>query len=171
MQILNINQSTHFIQKPLFGSGDLFIYSLKKRWIPEISEIEHYSNETFWRKRNFIKLLKQPNILGYVIVKLRKVVGFVLYQMNEEQIDILNLCVHPEYQKQGIGSRLINKLISNHYRSKIVFEIREHNIEAQKFLKKNGFIVNGVLKNHFQDHWPDGTSNIEDGYIFRYYEE
>lgn len=72
------------------------------------------------------------HIIGYIcaeqIKEARHLVNFETSQMEEEPVPaecgVLYLWVHPNYRKQGIGTRLTDTARANLYKSKIVFRSR-----------------------------------------------
>jgi [ribosomal protein S18]-alanine N-acetyltransferase len=160
---------TQFVQKPIKAFGDIFVYTMRKKWLPGILEIESESSENFWGRKDFKQLMKQPSVKGYVAVKLTKVVGFVVYEKTKNHLNMLNLAVSKNYRRRGIGSLLLTRLknVLNPQRSKLSVTVRESNLTTQLFLKSNEFIATGVLRNYFHDHFETETE-IEDAYNFKY---
>jgi len=72
--------------------------------------------------------------------------------------------VHPEFQRDGVGRSLINKLkskLSYERRNRITLKVRESNLDAQLFFRAMGFQAVEVLRNHYQEC-------SEDAYLMRY---
>jgi len=66
----------------------------------------------------------------------------MIYELMRNRIHVLNLAVHPDYQRRGVGSQMVAKLIgklSAQRRSRVVLEVRETNVPAQLFFRENGF--------------------------------
>lgn len=166
--MLNVYGQTHFCMKPT--KGGMFVYWMRKNYIPDMLEIEAYSSENFWGRKDFQNLLSQVNIQGYVVSRLNKVVGFLMYELLDEELVILNLGVHPEYRREGVGSMLLDRLKSRlKQRKRIVFDVRETNLPTQIFLKENGFRATNVMRAYFQDYWlEDGPVEVEDAYSFEW---
>lgn len=63
-----------------------------------------------------------------------------------------NLCVHPDYRKQGIAKTLLETLIKGARDAKLSFitlEVRESNIPAIKLYEGFGFTKVGERKNYY----------------------
>lgn len=93
----------------------------------DYKEVEHLVRESFWNiyrpgcTDHFIvhNLRHHPSYikdLGYLIEEDDKIIAYIAYSLGgiyiggEKIIDALNLgpvCVHPEYQKQGYGKKII----------------------------------------------------------------
>jgi ribosomal-protein-alanine N-acetyltransferase len=136
---------------------------LIRRDMPEVLPIERASFEFPWSENDFINALRQRNIIGMVAELDEVVVGYMIYELHPNRIYLWSLAVHPEFRRQGVGSALIEKLVSKLYqkRSRINVEVRETNLDAQLFFRGSGFRAVGVIR----DRYPETT---EDAYLFVY---
>ena len=76
---------------------------------------------------------------GYVATIRRFVVGFIVYDnRGRDTAQILSLAVHKSDRRQGIGGLLLNRIIRLP-RREIVARIDERNLDAQLFLRAQGF--------------------------------
>lgn len=88
----------------------------------------------------------------------------MVYELHKEKMVVLNLAVHTDYLRQGLGTILTDKLkskLSTHRRTLIEFSIRESNSVGQMFFSANGFMATKVLREEYED-------NGEDGYRMEY---
>lgn len=140
--------------------------------LPHLLEIERSSKETFWDKDDFKELVKiENNIVGKVVEVDEAIVGYMVFQLDMEQIDLLNLTIKTEYRRTGYASNLIDHLKSklNSVRKTIRAEVRESNLQGQLFLKKNGFICTDILPFWFEDYVNDKEPpRLESAYLFYY---
>ena len=94
-----------------------------------------------WTLDNFIKLLQLPSTLGWMNDK-----GFILISDLQECAEILTFAVLPEYQKQGIGTILMQEMLSwakQHNKERIFLEVAADNTSALSLYKKMGFVETG----------------------------
>ncbi len=76
---------------------------------------------------------------GYVATIRRFVVGFIVYDnRGRDTAQILSLAVHKSDRRQGIGGLLLDRLIRLP-RREIVVRVDERNLDAQLFLRVQGF--------------------------------
>lgn len=149
--------------------------------LASIMEIEKSSEETFWNKTDFKELVRiENNISGKVIEIADEIVGYMVYQLDIEQIDLLNLTIKPKFRKMGYASVFLDQLKKkiNPVRTSIRVEVRESNLPAQLLLKKNGFICTDILPFWFEDSYSDASfeedddycdlDKLESGYLFYY---
>jgi ribosomal-protein-alanine N-acetyltransferase len=70
------------------------------------------------------------------------VVGYCVCIVCVDYVDILNICIHPDYQRLGLGSVLLDyqteQLTISGIKS-ILLEVRESNLAAILYYEKNGF--------------------------------
>ncbi len=142
----------------------LHIRWMIRRDMPEVLEIENESFEFPWTDEDFIRCLRQRNCIGMVAEAEGRVLGFVIYELHNTRIHLLNFAVAPQYRRQGVGTRMIEKLVSklsHQRRTRIALEVRETNLAAQLFFRENGFRAVSVLKNFYED-------SPEDAYVMQY---
>jgi ribosomal-protein-alanine N-acetyltransferase len=135
-----------------------------RRDMPETLAIEAASFEFPWLEDDFIRCLRQRNCIGMTAEHDEHVVGFMIYELNKNRIQLLNFAVLPEMRRQGIGTQIIRKLIgkiSRQNRTRILLELRETNLAAQLFFRKNGFWAISVLRDYYEE-------TPEDAYLMQY---
>src|SRR3954454_18099545 len=87
-----------------------------------------------------------------------KVVGFMIYELHKNKLHILNFAVHPSWRRLGVGAQMVAKLISklsSHRRTRITLEVRETNLPAQLFFRKQEFRALRVLRSFYEDSGED----------------
>lgn len=77
--------------------------------------------------------------------------GFIHINELDEVIDIINIVVDPHERKKGIGTLLLDYVISEAKETvkMITLEVSENNKEAQKFYEKFGFEIINIRKNYY----------------------
>ncbi len=138
-----------------------------RRDMPQIVAIEQQCFEFLWDEETFIRCLRQRNIIGMVIepdVKTHKgrsndinePAGYMIYELHRNRLHLLNFATHPDYQRQGYGTALMDKLKSKLYpdanrRNRLMLEVRESNLVAQQFFRACGLRATHVLRNYFEE--------------------
>ena len=83
-----------------------------------------------------------------------KIAGFVDYMITFNSATISQIAVLPNYRKKGLGSKLLEEMEKSFPKEiddvveTITLEVRESNINAISFYKKNGY-ENVVIKKHY----------------------
>jgi len=135
-----------------------------RRDLAEVQAIERQCFEFPWQEEDFRSCLDQRNCIGMVAEHGDRLVGFMIYEHQRHRIHVLNFAVAPDYQRRGVGTQMLAKLIGklrSQRRSRIVLEVRETNLAAQLFFRENGFRAVGVLRGFYQD-------TPEDAYVMQY---
>ena len=135
-----------------------------RRDMPEVLDIETRNFEFSWTEEDFIRCLRQRNCIGMVAEYDERVVGFMVYELHKNRLHILNFAVSPDFQRQGVGTAMVRKLIgklSPQRRNRILLEIRETNLGAQLFFRDEGFRAISVLRDFYDD-------TVEDAYLMQY---
>ncbi|MDO5139983.1 MAG: ribosomal protein S18-alanine N-acetyltransferase [Eubacteriales bacterium] len=95
--------------------------------------------------------------------KMIRVAGFGLLRCFDDA-EVVRIAVRGEYRREGIGSRLLEGLISEAKRrrvSGIFLEVRSSNLAAVSMYRRAGFTEEGIRKNYY-------SSPAEDALIMRY---
>ena len=83
-----------------------------------------------------------------------QIVGFMIYELNRNQLHVLNFAVRADFRRRGLGSQMLDKLVSKlsqQRRTRISLEVRESNLAAQLFFRKAGFRAISVLRDYYDD--------------------
>lgn len=129
------------------------------RWLiradlPQVLSIEQQSWEFPWTEEEFLDVLNpRHETVSMVAEKGFTIVGYMLYQLERDHFHLLNLAVHPDHRRQGIGAALMARMAKRigPVRTKIVADIRETNLPAQQFLRAIGMTATEVLRNFYED--------------------
>lgn len=111
----------------------------------DVLRIENSSFDTPWTEQDFLECLRQNNCIGMVAMSLDskcKVVGFMIYELHKSRLHLLKMVVDPDVRRNGVGSQMVSRLIdklSQQRRNEIRIEVSERNLNAQLFLKSQGF--------------------------------
>ena len=79
----------------------------------------------------------------FVIKYFDKKIGWLMFEENETDIDLIQIFIHPEYQGKGIGSKIINNLIiiGKDKNKEIILDVLKSNYKAKKLYLKLGFKI------------------------------
>ena len=119
--------------------------------LKEAYEIEKHTNPSPWSKENFFSSYE----VGHksLVCKIDNIiVGFIILSLINKEIHLLNLAVHTEHQKKGIGSLLMETMLKQASVMgvlKVYLEVRSKNEKAILFYKKYNFIKDAVRVNYY----------------------
>jgi ribosomal-protein-alanine N-acetyltransferase len=124
--------------------------------IPSILEIENVSFQNPWRASTFSGEIVNKGIsYPYVIVHriFERVIGYIIYWKIQEEVQISNFAIHPDFRGKGIGEAVMRAVIKTIQRDGGVYvflEVRPSNLSARTLYKKLGFIVLGTRRDYYQ---------------------
>lgn len=76
----------------------------------------------------------------------------IVVKLNENEYELKNIAVNPEFQGQGYGKQLIDFLFE-HYHGKVMYVGTGESLLTIPFYKKCGFIESHRIKNFFIDNY------------------
>ena len=76
----------------------------------------------------------------------------IVVKLNENEYELKNIAVNPEFQGQGYGKQLIDFLFE-HYHGKVMYVGTGESLLTIPFNKKCGFIESHRIKNFFIDNY------------------
>jgi len=140
------------------------------RWLirhdmPRVLAIERAAFEFPWTAQEFVRHLRQRNMIGMVAELDHRVAGYMLYELERQQIRLVNLAVDPTAQRRGFGTALVAHLLkklSPGRRPRLVTAVRETNLPAQQFFRACGLRAIGVWRSCYAD------VPGEDAYVFEW---
>ena len=138
--------------------------------VEDIASLEKLEDEThlsFWGVENYRRFLQEfPEYFGCksVLIKegaLRQLVGFYLARSLFENLEILKVGVYRAYQRQGIGTQLMESAYAEGIRRgcrRCFLEVRKSNHDAIQFYFLHKFRIAGTRINYY-------SNPVEDAWI------
>lgn len=126
-------------------------------------EIERVIYPNPWPKKTMKGCIKA----GYQSIKAQdpnhpnSIMAYAFLMVGYKESNILNIGVNPKFQRQSIGSKMLERLflISRiNQADNMWLEVRESNVAAIKLYEKHQFKVIGQRKNYYQYKNKDGNS-------------
>ena len=131
--------------------------------VQHIADIEKLCFSDPWSVNSIGSELRNPLSLWLVALEDGNVAGYVGSQTVLGEADMMNLAVHPDYRRRGVGEQLVLQLV-DHLRRQgshiLMLEVRASNEPAIALYKKLGFIQVGRRPNYY-------TKPKEDALILR----
>lgn len=107
-----------------------------------------------WSRQSIEAELDNENSLFYVAVEDGQVVGYIGMSFVLDEGYFYNVAVKADCRKNGVGSALIQTLVTHCRKNNFAFltlEVRESNAPARSLYEKFGFIKVGERKNYYSD--------------------
>jgi ribosomal-protein-alanine N-acetyltransferase len=131
--------------------------------IPAVHEVERLSFRTPWPAYAFEQELTGNRLARYVVARagsgpMERVVGFAGVWLMVDEAHITTFGVHPEWRRQGIGRRLLVRLLEladELHARRLTLEVRAGNLAAQALYRRFGFAVEGRRPRYYTDDGED----------------
>ena len=139
------------------------IVKMNSSHVPQIARLEEICFSEPWSEKSIASELENPLSLWLVALDGETVAGYIGSQTVMDETDMMNVAVHPEYRRQGIGEALVMALIRQLQQtgSRILsLEVRTSNVSARNLYEKLGFIQVGKRPRYYRNP-------REDAYILR----
>lgn len=121
--------------------------------LEEVARLEKICFSDPWNKEAFMEELRHELAIPLVAKLEEKIVGYTNLWHLDDQLEIANIAVSPEYRKEGIGERLMMKILQeakDKNCKSIILTVRESNIAAINLYIKFGFVEIGRRKRYYR---------------------
>ncbi len=124
------------------------------RWedLPQVMKVERAAYEFPWTEGIFRDCLRAGYCCHVLEDRGRMLVGHGIMALMAGECHLLNLCVHPRYQRRGLGRQLLQALleVARKGRAKVaLLEVRRSNTGAYALYHELGFNEIGLRKNYY----------------------
>jgi ribosomal-protein-alanine acetyltransferase len=135
--------------------------------IPHLEKLEKETKLSYWGEENYRRfLLEYPEYFGCKVVALdeegnERLAGFLLARSLFDYLEVLKVGVNPDYQRNGIGTQLMEAAYSEGVRrgcKRCFLEVRKSNEGAIQFYYLHRFRIAGTRLNYY-------TEPVEDAWI------
>ncbi len=131
----------------------------KSENIDDIMVIENLSFKVPWSRKSITEEIIENDMAVYICAVIDgKAIGYAGMWHVCDEGHITNIAVHPEFRGGGIGSILVEALLSiakENGINDLTLEVRQSNIIAQSLYKKYGFKECGGRKAYYADNKED----------------
>lgn len=123
--------------------------------LDRVMEIENLCFKAPWGREDLYREINDNQLSVLLVVTINDlVVGFCDYWNTFDSGTICQIAIHPDYQHQSLGTRLLNEVIKDAKAKKtrtLTLEVRESNSKAIKFYQKHGFIITLVKEKYYSN--------------------
>lgn len=129
--------------------------SIHIRWMirRDMAEVLDIDGRCFGRagrlsREEWAALLRHKHTIGMVVESDDRVVGWMVYRIDKQSLELLRLAVHPEETRLGHGRKMVDKLADRLQRTQRKFLaacVPADSLDACRFLSRMGFRMQGSL--------------------------
>ena len=126
-----------------------------------VMTIERASFAYPWSSRFFIQEFQVQCARSIVAEIEGNIVGYILFWLLPDEVDIHNVAVRGEYRRRGIGKLLLQQVIVQALRqssARVILEVRKSNVAAQRLYESAGFVATGTRKAYYSDDGEDALA-------------
>jgi ribosomal-protein-alanine N-acetyltransferase len=123
--------------------------------VDAVVDIENQSFETPWSRNLFLRELSTAisrSTLARAGEHADRLLGYVCRWLVLDEIQILNLAVHPNHRRCGVGRALVQGVIDEAYEQRVrtvSLEVRDGNESALRLYESFGFERTGIRRNYY----------------------
>jgi len=120
----------------------------------QIMEIEKVSFPSPWSRGSFKAETEKQISYLWALISDNTVYGYICFWILEDELQLLNLAVHPDKRGNHLGQFLLTRMIEKGISKgiKCVFlEVRTSNITARSLYKKMGFYEAGIRSRYYPE--------------------
>ncbi len=106
-----------------------------------------------WMKNadDIARYMRAPAFWGLVATEGDLYKGVIIGWCYEDEVEVIDILVHPDYRRSGIGTMLLDGFIRLAKAAICRLEVRIDNVPAVKFYEKFGFIQDGIRADYYRD--------------------
>ncbi len=139
------------------------ILKMEPSHVAQIAQLEKICFSDPWSENSISSELANDLALWLVALEGETVAGYIGSQTVMGETDMMNVAVHPDFRRQGIGEALVMALVE-HLKAagshSLTLEVRASNEPARMLYEKLGFTQAGKRPNYYRNP-------KEDAYILR----
>ena len=109
----------------------------------------------FPKSRQLIASELEQNISRFYLARRQgSIVGFIIFWVVADEIQLIDVAVGPQCRRQKIGSKLFQLMTDygkRHGAKTIHLEVRSGNLEAIEFYRRAGFVEVGLRKRYYSN--------------------
>ena len=127
-------------------------------YLDKILEIENLSFSAPWSLHGFLQELENPVSQLWALMFDRVLLGYLCFWTIREEMQILDLAVHPRHRGRGHASFLLTRMMDLAFAegvSRIWLEVRDSGSAARRLYEKFGFVESGRRKDYYSDPLED----------------
>ena len=122
--------------------------------VERVAEIESFAFSTPWKAATFRQLLERPGAVLLVLeVPPDRVVGYAVLWCIQDQGELANLALIPEFQNRRLGAHLLDRVLGEARERSVeslYLEVRVSNFRARSMYASRGFEEVGVRRDYYQ---------------------
>lgn len=141
------------------------ICDARPQHVEEILEIERQCFSVPWSENGIKFEIESEDAFFPLAIIDGKIAGFAVLHLFEDDSELFNIVVRPEYRGKKIGGKLLDAVLSfakDNKITKVYLEVRESNFIAKTLYLKRGFESLGIRKNYYDNPKENAILMVKD---------
>ena len=129
------------------------IKQINENYIDSCFELDS-STISLWSKKQWTNEFKKEGTKIFCLLFSNLVIGICVFQVVLDEAQINYFVVHQKFRNKGFGSHLMSYLIKQCEKlnlRKLLLEVSQSNITAERFYSNFAFTTVGIRKNYYKD--------------------
>ena len=129
------------------------IERMKEGHVAAVAELEKLCFADPWSEKSIASELNNPLALWLVAVEDGSLCGYIGSQSVMGESDMMNVAVHPDHRRKGVGEMLVLALCEalSKENASLALEVRASNAPAISLYEKLGFAQVGMRRNYYRN--------------------
>lgn len=126
--------------------------------LDSVLRIEEDSFNLPFSRGLFEKFMRQEDFYCWVALHGEELVGYAVYAVAADEVDLLNIAIDKRWRRRGIGSLMVRHILEQLMElgsRRIFLEVRPSNTVAMAFYDKLGFFQIGIRPGYYHDSGED----------------
>ncbi len=122
--------------------------------VDQLAELEQVCFSDPWTASGIRETIQVETARTFVAQESDKILGYVIARISGEEGEILDLAVHPEERRRGVGKRLletISRALGESGVRELYLEVRESNRPAIELYRARGFRPVGLRAGYYRN--------------------
>lgn len=142
----------------------IVIQKMSKEDVDQVARLERICFSDPWSKKTFIEELQFKLAIPLVAKLEKEVVGYTCLWHLDNQMELANFAVSPDYRSKGIGEKLMKRILLEAKEKgckSIVLSVRESNKAGINLYTKFGFVEVGRRKKYYRLPTEDALAMVK----------
>jgi ribosomal-protein-alanine N-acetyltransferase len=121
--------------------------------VDEVTRLEKLCFSDPWIKSCFLDELEHQFSIPLVVKIAQKIVGYACLWHVDDQLEIANFAVSPEFRRKGIGRTLMENVLGEAEKRaciSVILSVRKSNLAARNLYAAFGFVEVGRRKRYYR---------------------
>lgn len=132
--------------------------------VEDVTRLEKICFSDPWSKEAFMEELRLKLAIPLVAKRAEKIIGYTCLWHVDDQLEIANIAVSPNYRKEGIGKKMMKRIMQEAKErncKNIILSVRESNRAATNLYTQFGFVEVGRRKKYYRLPTEDALTMVK----------